>query len=120
MVKHTCPKCDKIFDKKSNYDTHMNKKKPCNSNKTCVHCAKIFSRTTGLTLHKSICPVIKQNIKSFRLEIAEINGQIDYYTRQLDFYYNDESKARTKMIGEKDQLIVQRKNLQDKINLMKS
>jgi len=125
MVKYTCPKCDKIFDKKSNYDAHMNKKKPCNpefidnSNKTCIHCAKIFSRTTGLTLHKTICPVIKQNIKSFRLEIAEINGQIDYYTRQLDFYYNDDSKARTKMINEKDQLIVQRKILQDKINLMK-
>ena len=126
MVKYTCPKCDKIFDKKSNYDTHMNKKKPCNpesidnSNKTCIHCAKIFSRTTGLSLHKSICPVIKQNIKSFRLEIAEINGQIDYYRRQLDFYYNDESKVRTKIINEKDQLIVQRKRLQDTINLMKS
>ena len=101
MVKYTCPKCDKIFDKKSNYDTHMNKKKPCsnlevidNSNKTCVHCAKIFSRTTGLSLHRAICPVIKQNIKSLNLELAEINGQIDYYTRQLDFYFNDESKAR--------------------------
>ena len=107
MVKYTCPKCNKIFDKKSNYDTHMNKKKPCNSevidnsNKTCIHCAKIFSRTTGLSLHKSICPVIKQNVKSLNLEIAEINGQIDYYTRQLDFYYNDDSKARTKMINEK-------------------
>jgi hypothetical protein len=122
MVKYTCPKCDKIFDKKSNYDTHMNKKKPCkpdfidNTNKTCVHCAKIFSTTTGLSLHKSICPVIKQNVKSLNLEIA----QIDYYTRQLDFYFNDESKARTKMINEKDQLIVQRKILQDKINLIKS
>ena len=100
----------------------MNKKKPCNpefidnSNKTCVHCAKIFSRTTGLSLHKSICPVIKQNIKSLNLEIAEVNGQIDYYTRQLDFYYNDESKERNKMINEKIQLIVQRKNLQDTIN----
>ena len=126
MVKYTCPKCDKIFDKKSNYDTHMNKKKPCNlesidnTSKTCIHCAKLFSRTTGLSLHKSICPVIKQNIKSFRLEIAEINGQIDYYTRQLDFYYNDESKVRTKMINEKDQLIVQKKRLQDTINMIKS
>ena len=115
MVKYTCPKCDKIFDKKSNYYTHMNKKKPCNpesidnSNKTCIHCAKIFSRTTGLTLHKSICPVIKQNIKSLNLEIAEINGQIDYYY----FYY-------TKMFNEKNQLIVQRKRLQDTINMIKS
>ena len=126
MVKYTCPKCNKEFDKKSNYDTNMNKKKPCNpefidnSNTTCIHCAKIFSRTTGLSLHKSICPVIKQNNKSLNLEIAEINGQIDYYTRQLDFYYNDESKARTKMINEKDQLIVQRKNLHDTINMIKS
>ena len=91
-----------------------------NFNKTCIHCAKIFSRTTGLSLHKSICPVIKQNIKSFRLEIAEINGQIDYYTRQLDFYYNDESKVRTKMFNEKNQLIVQKKRLQDTINMIKS
>ena len=125
MVKYFCPKCNKEFDKKSNYDTHMNKKKPCNpefidSNKTCVHCGKLFSRTTGLTLHKSICQVMKKRLKSLNLEIAEINGQIDYYKKQLDFYFNDESKARTKMINEKDQLIVQRKILVDTINLIKS
>jgi transcription elongation factor Elf1 len=95
----------------------FNRKKPC---KTCIHCAKIFSRTTGLTLHKSVCPVVKNRLKSLNLEIAEVNGHIDYYTRQLDFYYTDESKTRTKMINEKDQLIVQRKNLQDTINLIKS
>ena len=122
MVKYTCPKCNKEFDKKSNYDTHMNKKKPCNpefidnSNKTCIHCLKIFSRTTGLTLHKPICPVVKKNIKSLNSEIAQMNGSIDYCKKQLDFYLRDESKARTKMIDEKDQLIVQRKILVDTIN----
>jgi len=125
MVKYTCPKCNKEFDKKSNYDTHMNKKKPCNpgfidnSNKTCGSCGRIFSRTTGLSLHIPICPVVKKNIKSLNLDIAKINGSIDHYTRQLDFYFNDESKARTKMINEKVQLIVQRKNLQDTINKFK-
>ncbi len=29
MVNYTCEKCNKEFDKKSNYLTHMNKKKPC-------------------------------------------------------------------------------------------
>ena len=65
-------------------------------------------------------PISNILYQSLNLEIAEINGQIDYYTRQLDFYFNDESKARTKMINEKDQLIVQKKRLQDTINLIKS
>ena len=125
MVKYTCPKCNKEFDKKSNYDTHMNKKKPCNpelidnSNKTCIHCLKIFSRTTGLSLHRSICPVVKKNIKSLNLEIAEINGSIDYCKKQLDFYLRDESKARTKMIDEKDRLIGQRQLLIETIHKFK-
>lgn len=29
MVEYTCHKCNKIFDRKSNYETHINRKKPC-------------------------------------------------------------------------------------------
>ena len=29
MVTYTCNKCNKTFDRKSNYQTHINKKYPC-------------------------------------------------------------------------------------------
>ena len=29
MVEHKCPKCDKIFDRKSTYVYHMNRKNSC-------------------------------------------------------------------------------------------
>ena len=29
MVKHTCEICNKIFEKKSHFIQHLNKKKPC-------------------------------------------------------------------------------------------
>ena len=32
MVSHTCEECGKSFNRKSNYDYHINKKKTCKSN----------------------------------------------------------------------------------------
>lgn len=29
MVEYKCNKCNKTFDRKSNYETHINRKKPC-------------------------------------------------------------------------------------------
>ena len=56
MVKYICEKCDMEFFKKSNYERHMNKKKSCViDNKTCEHCDKTFTRSTGLTAHIPIC-----------------------------------------------------------------
>ena len=34
MVEYTCEKCNKIFYKKSNYKSHLNRKNPCNKNKS--------------------------------------------------------------------------------------
>lgn len=45
MVVYTCEICKKVFSKKSNYLTHLNKKNPCDPNekiepKTCRYCNK--------------------------------------------------------------------------------
>jgi uncharacterized C2H2 Zn-finger protein len=74
MVEHKCQKCDVIFNKKSNYEKHVNRKNPCNLelsegasstqapiNSTqeanmveehkCSYCSKIFSRKDSLYRH---------------------------------------------------------------------
>ena len=33
MVKYICEKCNKIFAAKIDYTRHMNRKKPCNTNR---------------------------------------------------------------------------------------
>ena len=57
MVKYECNKCSKIFDRKSNYDTHMKRKVACNeqisngNNANCKYCKKIFSSYKSLHRH---------------------------------------------------------------------
>ena len=62
MVKYTCPKCSKEFDKKSNYDAHMNRvyAQPCytiHNTQFCVTgkkgvCASIYIlRHSGVALY---------------------------------------------------------------------
>src|SRR5579872_5396539 len=71
MVEYKCDKCNKIFDKKSNYVVHINKKYSCNKdiqltpintdaapndsdiaeNIICNYCKKTFSRQSSLIRH---------------------------------------------------------------------
>jgi hypothetical protein len=68
MVEYKCEKCEKIFNKKSNYITHINKKNPCNEDGTeCKYCQRIYSRKDYLKKHMELCK--KKNI------INEINIQ---------------------------------------------
>ncbi len=62
MVIHQCPKCMRKFDRKSSFDDHLNKKKPCNEKNhqnKCEYCNKMYSRKYTLdrhiaTIHKDI------------------------------------------------------------------
>lgn len=56
MVKYLCDRCEKIFNRKSSYDNHINRKYKCDivvkDDKTCNHCNKKFSRKDGVARHK--------------------------------------------------------------------
>lgn len=52
---YICPKCNKIFDRKSTYDYHVYKrKKPCKNNNmfSCSKCKKNFSTKFNLSRHQ--------------------------------------------------------------------
>lgn len=79
---YQCSKCDKIFNKKSNYNQHINRKKPCiSNNKTiidtklyCPDCNKKFSRRDNLNTHKkNNCKVNNKDfiIKKLELDLIE-------------------------------------------------
>jgi len=72
MVEHSCPKCSKKFNKKSNLNVHLNRKIPCdsadNSRLQCEYCNKSFSRSDALcrhikTIHADINEQKNTNIK---------------------------------------------------------
>lgn len=62
---YKCKQCKKVFDRKSNYERHINRKFKCipsNSSKTakksshqCPHCDKTFTRPYAAKKHLSIC-----------------------------------------------------------------
>lgn len=69
---YKCQLCDKEFNKKSNYISHINKKNPCNKLEeklTCENCNIKFSRSDSLLRHLKKCKC--------NLNINEINKKID-------------------------------------------
>ena len=52
MVNYTCERCNKEFDKKSNYLTHINKKKLCISNFNTTNNPPIISKSPPI-LHET-------------------------------------------------------------------
>ena len=69
MVIYQCPKCEKIYYKKSEFDRHLARKTPCvlsNSYKridfTCKGCGKNYSRKDPLFRHGKVCKhTLKEN-----------------------------------------------------------
>jgi uncharacterized protein YoxC len=58
MVEYTCEKCQKIFDHKANYTTHINRKNPCDgAHKKCEYCEKSFTRKSSLDRHYNTCKI---------------------------------------------------------------
>ena len=65
-----CPKCNKIYSYKSDYDRHINRKISCNEDekkqyeiikKTCINCGKIFKRYITLKFHlENKCKIIHE------------------------------------------------------------
>jgi len=60
MPEYRCNKCNKIFTQKSNYLTHINKKKDCLKKKifSCDICNKHFYHKSSVSRHKKKCKKI--------------------------------------------------------------
>ena len=72
MVKYTCKNCNKEFDRKCNYISHLNRKYPCKSpviyskngilipKMECSYCNKTYSTKYNLNKHHMICKSKKE------------------------------------------------------------
>lgn len=84
MVEYTCKKCQKKFDKKTNYLKHINRKTSCiknnksESNK-CEFCETCYSRKDSLKRHLAICKkkINKKNVTATKNSNSNIVGR-DY------------------------------------------
>jgi len=107
MVLYKCDRCNKEFDKKSNYNSHKNRKRPCKKishkkkiNKshdfTCHGCHKIYVSKYNLERHmRSYCKVLK-DINKNEKNNEELNSR-DKNTIDVDVKgYNNDVKLHEK------------------------
>jgi len=81
---YKCEKCNKIFNRKSTYDTHMMRKNPCkidiNINNTCSICNKSFTQKYNLNKHAITCKkniIIDNSIDKLMNILSEQQKKID-------------------------------------------
>jgi hypothetical protein len=76
MVEYICGKCKKIFNRKSSYDTHINRKKSCDDIGTeCKHCHKNFSRRNNMKVHMKTCKIKLKEEENKKLQINKENTE---------------------------------------------
>jgi len=92
--KYSCESCGKVFDYKSLYFKHIDKKIPCNEGekilknkekRTCMHCNKVFTRLDSLKDHLTICKskmIIDKEIE-FDNKDNEIKKELDIIKQQI-------------------------------------
>lgn len=76
---YTCEKCEKVFKKKYNYESHLKRKKPCNQNLQCSKCKKGFSNKYTLKRHveHNICGSNSNGDEDTDKEIEKLKLQIE-------------------------------------------
>ena len=65
MKEYICEKCDKVFDRKSNYETHINKKKTCN-----IKLKKSPNNTENLLLNDKNLLKNSENLPKINVDIS--------------------------------------------------
>ena len=100
MVKYKCNRCNKTFNRKSNYIYHINRKRPCklvsqNNHKIshkneCSKCHKIYANKSNLNRHiKLYCNVNESICKT---DENDLNNEEDIYIA-LDDTSNDSNNG---------------------------
>jgi hypothetical protein len=80
MTIYTCENCSKEFNRKSTYETHIQRKNPCKKdihiNNQCSYCDKIYSAKYNLNVHLKTCEK-KQMDDDNKLQIEELKKMFE-------------------------------------------
>lgn len=120
MVEYTCLKCNKIFIKKSNYDSHINRKRDC------LKSTKITPINTDDNISTTEITPINTNNNILSLEIVSSCNYCKKYFSRVDAltrHLKDRCKVKKDMDIEKElileKLINQNKILMDEVTNLK-
>jgi hypothetical protein len=143
MVQYKCEQCNKTFYQKSNYNTHLNRKRPCsklqqnaanlqqnavkndevvaNGCKQCQYCNRIFTRMSSLNVHiKDRCKVKReqenQKEELFKELVQEMRKQND----EIKEMKEEIKKLKTENYNYKQvnqTIITQTNNIQNQQNI---
>lgn len=93
MVYHICKDCNKVFNKKSTFINHINKKIKCNENQynnECIYCKKKFITKGNVTRHiKNNCSIYKniqkekQDLFNKLVKLEEKNKELNNKNKEL-------------------------------------
>jgi hypothetical protein len=82
---YCCEKCQKEFQKKSNYLTHINRKKSCITEehdqlklgkRTCQYCFDIYASPYAMKTHMNICKKQPTEIDELKQIIVQLNDKL--------------------------------------------
>jgi hypothetical protein len=83
----TCEKCKKVFDRKSSYDNHLQRKNSCEINihigNKCSFCNKIYTTKYNLNHHVKSC-IKKSIIDNNQLQINELKNILLEQQKKID------------------------------------
>ncbi len=103
MPGYTCDKCNKTFNKKLNYERHINKKVPCDKEEyyICEKCNKEFFRLINYEQHLARKTSCVKNIENNTTQNKKINKS--ELQLQIEKEKTKQAEERTKREIEKEQ-----------------
>ena len=105
MTIYKCDICQKEFNRKSTYDTHLSRKNPCKLdtciNNQCSYCDKIY--TTKFNLNKHLKSCIKKSIEDDKQEqIDELKKLLFEHQKKLEELSKEKDKETNSNITVND------------------
>jgi len=87
MTIYRCENCNKEFNRKSTYDTHIQRKNPCkvdiHINNQCSYCNKLYSTKYNLNVHLKSCKELS-NQHETKLQLEELKKMFEKKLEELE------------------------------------